>query len=54
VVSSAFYRCVVLGTPSASFTMDRYGHLFEDAGPTAAQAVAADVGWPLHSNVTNK
>ena len=32
-----------LGHASSSFTMDRYGHLFEDAGSTAAAAVAAMV-----------
>ncbi len=32
-----------LGHSSSSFTMDRYGHLFEDAGSTAAAAVAAMV-----------
>ncbi len=32
-----------LGHSSTSFTMDRYGHLFEDAGSQAAAAVAAMV-----------
>jgi len=32
-----------LGHASAAFTQDRYGHLFEDAGSTAASAVAAMV-----------
>jgi hypothetical protein len=32
-----------LGYASSSFTMDRYGHLFEDAGSQAASAVAAMV-----------
>lgn len=32
-----------LGHASTSFTMDRYGHLFEDAGSEAASAVAAMV-----------
>jgi integrase len=32
-----------LGHASSSFTMDRYGHLFEDAGSQAATAVAAMV-----------
>ena len=32
-----------LGHASSSFTMDRYGHLFEDAGSQAASAVAAMV-----------
>jgi integrase len=32
-----------LGHASASFTMDRYGHLFEQAGSQAASAVAAMV-----------
>jgi len=32
-----------VGHASASFTMDRYGHLFEQAGPQAASAVAAMV-----------
>jgi integrase len=32
-----------VGHASSSFTMDRYGHLFEDAGSQAASAVAAMV-----------
>jgi integrase len=32
-----------LGHASTSFTMDRYGHLFEDAGSEAAAAVSAMV-----------
>ncbi len=32
-----------LGHASSSFTVDRYGHLFEDAGSQAASAVAAMV-----------
>jgi integrase len=32
-----------LGHASASFTLDRYGHLFEEAGSEAASAVAAMV-----------
>ncbi len=32
-----------LGHASSSFTMDRYGHLFESAGAQAASAVAAMV-----------
>ena len=32
-----------LGHASSPFTMDRYGHLFEDAGSQAASAVAAMV-----------
>jgi integrase len=43
-----------LGHASASFTMDRYGHLFEDAGSTAAAAVAAMVDGPVTATVTNK
>ncbi len=32
-----------LGHPSAVLTMDRFGHLFDDAGSQAAGAVAAMV-----------
>ena len=32
-----------LGHASAAFTMDRYGHLFDEAGSKAASAVAAMV-----------
>ncbi len=32
-----------LGHASMAFTMDRYGHLFEDAGSQAASGVAAMV-----------
>jgi|GEM_PF-4309041 hypothetical protein len=31
--------------------MDRYGHLFEDAGSQAASAVAAMVDGPLVTNL---